>query len=238
MKRREGFTLIELLVVIAIIALLVSILLPSLKNAKELAKTVRCKANEHSVGVTCALYANDLGDLMPYYVTSAPEGGLPLAFPTGWYKSTWFRAVPGYLGQNPDAYHWARPQPVTILQCPKETVGGYGINISQNVNAGNTRQIAGGFAYDGIKYKMADVRKPGQKAMFIDSETIVYYWYQGTKAQSYFERYARFRHNNSDTLNAVMVDGHAESFTYNQLINWNDIPAMEAKMKYYFDYGS
>ena len=62
----RGFTLIELLVVIAIIALLVSILLPSLKTAKELAKAVVCASNQRTVGNYCLFFAND-HEYFPFY---------------------------------------------------------------------------------------------------------------------------------------------------------------------------
>ena len=60
MKRRlKAFTLIELLVVIAIIALLISILLPSLSRARELSKRLVCAANIKGIGTSAKIYAND-----------------------------------------------------------------------------------------------------------------------------------------------------------------------------------
>lgn len=63
----NGFTLIELLVVIAIISLLVSILLPSLTKARELAKSAACKTHiRGSIGVL-HLYAQDHEGMLPRF---------------------------------------------------------------------------------------------------------------------------------------------------------------------------
>lgn len=64
-KRLRGFTLIELLVVIAIIALLISILLPSLSRARELSKRLVCMSNIKGYGTSCKIYANDNSELWP-----------------------------------------------------------------------------------------------------------------------------------------------------------------------------
>ncbi len=85
MNARRGFTLVELLVVIAIIALLISILAPSLNAAKELAKTTMCMANLHSLCLNIHLYSEsnkgiippqrlgtkDLIPIVPYYTQCA-----------------------------------------------------------------------------------------------------------------------------------------------------------------------
>ncbi len=63
--RREGFTLVELLVVVAIIALLISILLPSLGSAKEATNRTVCASNLKSIGGVFESYAGDNGGTFP-----------------------------------------------------------------------------------------------------------------------------------------------------------------------------
>lgn len=65
--KRKGFTLIELLVVVAIIALLISILLPSLSRARELAKRAVCSSNLRGIGQGLHIYANDNAEWMPVH---------------------------------------------------------------------------------------------------------------------------------------------------------------------------
>lgn len=63
-RRDSGFTLIELLVVVAIIAVLMSVLLPSLSAARKSARQVLCVTNLQSQGKAALLYGQDNRDVM------------------------------------------------------------------------------------------------------------------------------------------------------------------------------
>jgi len=65
MTLKNGFTLIELLVVVAIIAVLVSMLLPALGSAREMARTMLCQANMRTMGQGFEFYRQDNNWLTP-----------------------------------------------------------------------------------------------------------------------------------------------------------------------------
>ncbi len=65
MRLRHAFTLIELLVVISIITLLLAILIPALRMARETAKDMACMSNERQLGLYLQVYIDEHNGHLP-----------------------------------------------------------------------------------------------------------------------------------------------------------------------------
>jgi prepilin-type N-terminal cleavage/methylation domain-containing protein len=108
-----GFTLIELLVVVSIIALLISVLLPSLSKARAQAKRTLCATNLHQLCQALYLYAGEArADHMPWNETMSAY------YWTVWSRDTLGRPdndVPAWKGQ---LYSYVPNQ--RVLECPAD----------------------------------------------------------------------------------------------------------------------
>jgi len=104
----DAFTLIELLVVVAIIALLLTILLPSLMRAKELARRSACGTNLHHVYSGMQMYLWDESSLPPLTRSPdiiVPEGGSAAMSNEDLSKSPWSLFPVIYHANNRGAEH-------------------------------------------------------------------------------------------------------------------------------------
>jgi prepilin-type N-terminal cleavage/methylation domain-containing protein len=112
------FTLIELLVVIAIIAILASMLLPSLTKAKDQAHATACLSNLHQLGISWLLYIDDFNG-------STPENG--------WFD--WGGCDSGSLGvpveslQTRSLYSYIPANAKQLFKCPNDDNGAIGLNL-------------------------------------------------------------------------------------------------------------
>ncbi len=116
LRRRAGFTLVELLVVIGIIALLVSILLPTLGAARDRAMTTQCLSNLRQLGIAQASYAADFKGF------ALPAGYVPTAGnPSGYNDENYATLLVTYKylpAQSIQAINSPPSTDSSVFRCP------------------------------------------------------------------------------------------------------------------------
>ena len=119
----HGFTLIELLVVISIIALLLSILVPALKMARQQARMVVCISNTRQLNMGLKLYAHDNDDRLPHYTERLANG-------TEDVSKRWMRVAAKYINLDLEKREGVIFCPSTPYYTDKDDArfGNYGCN--------------------------------------------------------------------------------------------------------------
>jgi prepilin-type N-terminal cleavage/methylation domain-containing protein len=194
-----AFTLIELLVVIAIIAILASLLLPSLAFSKDKAKSVMCGGNLRQLILATTMYDDDHKVL-----------------PIGWdpnYNSIWYRTLQPYLGRNNTLLATNR-----VFLCPSSPRAGFWgfLTYAQNyaINGDTTKPLIG----------LRQVPQPLRTMMFAETDgwdacaypdtdayANVCYRHSGGSEYSTVFNYYNVKNAKRGRANAVFLDSHIES---------------------------
>ena len=225
----KGFTLIELLVVIAIIGLLISVLVPALKKAKDHAKKAVCLSNIRQMGFANLLYAEENDSKFIYnWFQGRDENGWPIY----WCVDETFLTM---LGMRPDEISNSKKSP-NLLQdqefwgaqwpkrflCPsfKYFKNAWAHKVSYGYNIGATSST----------YSISDIRgQASSKLMFADAQCW-WLWKPGADYKKYWDRFGEetFSRNNygetyyrhKEGANIAFFDGHVDNMAKEEVYHY------------------
>ncbi len=228
--KAKAFTLIELLVVIAIIAVLMGILMPSLKRAREQARSLHCRSNVRTLTLAWLMYKDENDSkIVPGFTPLGPTG-----------DNAWVRmpADPGSaLIEEKQEYiklglMWPYVKEVEVYRCPSDKRK----NSPFHQNAYRTYSIAGGMNAVGngkggggweilpcLNY--TDIKQPATKYVFLAECDKRGYnmgsWVMKPSSKQWVDPFAVWHRDNTSTLG--YADGHAEMQRWHSkgLIEWN-----------------
>jgi prepilin-type N-terminal cleavage/methylation domain-containing protein len=200
---KKAFTLIELLVVIAIIAILASLLLPALSQAKLRAQNARCVSQLHQCGVAMQLYLPDFGEKFFWTSTNVNLEGMEWFIWAGRTNNNLSADQGGLFNRadRPLNHYGLGP---TVVTCPRDqgrtdtqthTLFEW-VGNSYMFNAVGYPTTNGGL--DGVK--STTVLSPARTVLFADNVVI----YPSNPTGWHRQRPAG---------NVLLVDGHEEFHT-------------------------
>jgi prepilin-type processing-associated H-X9-DG protein/prepilin-type N-terminal cleavage/methylation domain-containing protein len=224
MKSKKFFTLVELLIVIAIIAILASMLLPTLKRARGKAKEISCASNLSQMLKGVSMYATDY------------EGWMPISSSSSGNMNNWRLEISEYMGVKASAINDYEPLNTGVFHCisfnppsnvPMANRAGYGWNcsFSSSVRAFGYNDESDSWR---TRMKISNVTMPTESLVFGDTTD----WISG--ATNYWDysyivnpsisgaSYApdpSIGNRHSGGINAAWADGHAEWKTQSELMN-------------------
>jgi prepilin-type N-terminal cleavage/methylation domain-containing protein len=140
-RHRSGFTLVELLVVVSIIALLIAILLPSLKKARAQAKNVACQAGLRSMGQAFMMYQEAYNGVLPPYMDNyGNQNRWPVPFHQG-------GIIKAQLARFDASGNVLKAPESSIFICPEERAPRIIKDWRSGVPAVDRVEVGGSFAF-------------------------------------------------------------------------------------------